>query len=134
VEKDARPVQFPGRLRPFTDSAAAQSNGAVPGATRTYATISSIGIEWDLAGDADHDATTTVQFRPAGTSAWRPALPLVRVDYNGVNMLAGSIHFLDPNVAHEIRLTFADPDGGAAVQTVIVPTRLGRRTRSECRR
>jgi hypothetical protein len=101
----------------------AQSNGAAPGAIRTYSTISSIGIEWDVVGDANHDATAAVEFRVAGTAAWRPALPLVRVDYNGSNMLAGSILFLGPGAAYEIRLTLADPDGGAAVQTVVVTTR-----------
>ena len=101
----------------------AQSNGTTPGAIRTYSTISSIGVEWDIVGDADHDATAAVEFRVAGTAAWRPALPLVRVDYNGSNMLAGSILFLSPNAAYEIRLTLADPDGGAAVQTVAVTTR-----------
>ena len=91
----------------------AQSNGAEAGAIRTYSTISSIGIEWDIAGDADHDATAAVEFRVAGTTAWRPALPLVRVDYNGSNRLAGSVLFLSANTAYEIRLTLADPDGGA---------------------
>ena len=56
----------------------AQSNGVVPGAVRAYSTLSSIGIEWDLSGDDDHDASATVEYRVAGTSAWRPALPLVR--------------------------------------------------------
>ena len=67
--------------------------------------------------------TASVEFRVGGTTAWRPALPLVRVDYNGSNMLAGSILFLNPNTAHEIRLTLADPDGGAAVHTAVVTTR-----------
>jgi hypothetical protein len=75
----------------------AQTSSATPGAIRTYSTISSIGIEWDIVGDADHDATAVVEFRVAGTTAWRSALPLVRVDYNGSNMLAGSILFLSPN-------------------------------------
>ena len=101
----------------------AQSNGAVPGAIRAYSTLSSIGIEWDLSGDADHDASATVEYRLAGTSAWRPALPLVRVDYNGSNMLAGSILFLNPNAAYEVRLTLVDPDGGANVATVGAATR-----------
>ena len=101
----------------------AQSNGTTAGAIRTYSTISSIGVEWDIVGDADHDATAAVEFRIAGAAAWRPALPLVRVDYNGSNMLAGSILFLSPNTAYEIRLTLADPDGGAATQTVAVGTR-----------
>ena len=101
----------------------AQSNGAAAGAIRTYSTISSIGIEWDVAGDADHDAATAVAYRAVGSAEWRTALPLVRVDYNGSNMLAGSILFLTPNAAYEIRLTFSDPDGGAAIQTAIVTTR-----------
>ena len=37
-----------------------------------------------------------VEYRAAGTSNWRSAMPLVRVDYNGANMLAGSIPFLSP--------------------------------------
>ena len=81
----------------------AQSNGATPGAIRTYSTISSIGVEWTVTGDADHDATASVEFRTAGSAAWRPALPLVRVDYNGSNMLAGSILFLSPNTAYDIK-------------------------------
>src|SRR5207244_11400261 len=102
----------------------AQSNGTTAGAMRTYATISSIGVEWDVVGDADHDATAAVEFRIAGTAGWRSALPIVRVDYNGTSMLAGSILFLSPNAAYEIRLTFTDPDGGADIQTVVVTTRL----------
>ena len=99
------------------------SNGAVPGAIQAYSTITSIGIEWDIVGDADHDATAGVEYRVAGATAWRSALPLVRVDYNGFNLLAGSILFLDPGTSYEVRLTLADPDGGAAVQTVVVTTR-----------
>jgi hypothetical protein len=38
-------------------------------------------------------------------------------------MLAGSILFLSPNATYEIRLTFSDPDGGSAGQTVTVATR-----------
>jgi hypothetical protein len=64
-----------------------------------------------------------VQYRIAGTTTWRSAMPLVRVDYNGFNMLAGSILFLGAGAAHEVRLTFADPDGGADQQTVTVWTR-----------
>jgi hypothetical protein len=90
----------------------AQSNGAVPGTIQAYSTITSIGVEWDIVGDADHDATAIVEYRVAGTAAWRSALPLVRVDYNGYNQLSGSILFLSPDTSYEVKLTLADPDGG----------------------
>jgi hypothetical protein len=113
-------IAFGGARTPTVN---AQSNGAAAGAIRTYSTISSIGIEWDVIGDADHDATASVAYRVVGSTEWRSALPLVRVDYNGSNMLAGSILFLSPNATYEIRLTFSDPDGGSAGQTVTVATR-----------
>ena len=50
-------------------------------------------------------------------------MALVRVDYNGSNMLAGSVLFLNPGTAYQVRLTFADPDGGSDQQTVTVSTR-----------
>ena len=65
----------------------AQTNGTTPGAIRTYSTIASIGIEWALTGDANHNASASVDYRVTGTTAWRAAMPLVRVDYNGANML-----------------------------------------------
>ena len=102
----------------------AQSADATsPGASRSYSTIYSIGIEWDILGDADHDAAAAVEFRASATTTWRPALPLVRVDVNGANMLAGSVLFLSPNTTYEVRLTLSDPDGGAETRTLTVATR-----------
>jgi hypothetical protein len=101
----------------------AQSNDSVPGAMRTYSTISSIGIEWDLAGDANHDAAAAVAFRSAGNANWSAAMPLVRVDYNGSNMLAGSILFLSAGEDYEISVSLTDPDGGIDSRTVVVATR-----------
>ncbi len=51
----------------------------------SYSTIHSIGIEWSISGDANHNATVNVHYRAQGTSKWKAALPLVRVDniYNG---------------------------------------------------
>jgi hypothetical protein len=45
--------------------------------------MQSIGIEWDLAGDAGHHAACLVQYRMRGTRSWRKALPLFRVDFHG---------------------------------------------------
>src|SRR5687767_1228317 len=94
-----------------------------PGTLLTYSTIHSIGLEWDVTGDADHDAIVTLEYRVAGASAWAPALPLVRVDYNGRNMLAGSLLFLAPDTNYDVRVALSDPDGGSDVRTTTVRTR-----------
>lgn len=104
-----------------------------PGELRTDSTPNCISIEWDLAGDSDHDATCSVQFREAGREEWRSALPLFRVDYQWwyhtekaerpFNMLAGSILFLTPATSYEVRLELSDSDGGQASKTISVATR-----------
>jgi hypothetical protein len=96
----------------------AQSSTTTPGAIRTYSTINSIGVEWDLTGDANHNAVATVDYRVSGAATWRQALPLVRVDYNGMNMLAGSVLFLNAGTTYQVRLTLTDPDGGSPTQNI----------------
>jgi len=95
-----------------------------PGAITTYSTIYSIGIEWDIGAtdDTNHDCTVTVRYR-IGAGAWRNALNLVRVEFGGRNMLAGSVLFLEPNTTYELELVLSDPDGGASTQTTTVTTR-----------
>ncbi|PYQ09167.1 MAG: hypothetical protein DMF83_04330 [Acidobacteria bacterium] len=96
-----------------------------PGETVSYSTIHSIGIEWGISGDANHNATVTVHYRAPGTGPWKAALPLVRVDntYNG-NGFAGSILFLDPDTTYKVRLDLSDPDGGRdGSRTLTVATR-----------
>ena len=54
-------------------------------------------------------------------------MPLFRIDWHGwygdlktdraYNMLAGSIMFLDPGTAYEVRLSLADKDGGKMEKT-----------------
>src|SRR2546422_5040595 len=46
-------------------------NGVTPGQTRIYSTIYSVGVEWDLSGDFNHNATVNVQYRIQGASAWK---------------------------------------------------------------
>ena len=94
-----------------------------PGALRTYSTIYSIGLEWDLTGDTDHDAGARIEYRPTGTAVWRDALPPLRIDYNGANMLAGSLLFLTPASTYDVRASVSDPDGGADTRLVTVTTR-----------
>jgi hypothetical protein len=105
-----------------TATAAAQT-ATTPGQPQAIATIYSVGIEWPLAGDTNHNATASVSYRVQGATAWNVALPLVRVDYNGANTLAGSVLFLTPGTAYDISLSLSDPDGGTAQQTLAVTTR-----------
>ncbi len=108
-------------------------DAAAPGELRSSSTIHSIGVEWDLAGDANRNAACRVRVRAAGAEAWKPAMPLFRVVSNGFyadrkadrtyNMLAGSLLFLEPGTRYEVHLELSDPDGGAEVRTVAGETR-----------
>jgi hypothetical protein len=93
-----------------------------PGTSLSYSTIYSIGIEWKVSGDTNHDAAASVDYRIQGTAAWTAALPLVRVDANGANMLAGSILFLTPATSYDVRVVLTDPDGGAETRNFDVTT------------
>src|SRR6476620_8730233 len=68
-----------------------------------HPTLRNLGFEWEIRGDANRNATVAVEFRAAGESVWRQALPLVRVggeniyrrveklDYTVPDGFAGSI-------------------------------------------
>jgi hypothetical protein len=100
---------------------------------RLYSTLHSIGIEWEVSDDANHDAKGEVRFRKAYAGRWRRALDLFRIDHRGwygatrsdraYNMLAGSILFLEPDTAYEVELALSDPDGGAETRTMGISTR-----------
>ena len=90
-------------------------------------TLHSLGCYWLVAGDENGNAEVNVEYRRQGAGAWRRSLPLFRVekdahrDENGgsdvpvpddARLFAGSVLFLDPDTAHEVRLRLADPDGG----------------------
>ncbi len=102
-----------------------------------HPTLLNLGFEWPITGDSNRNATVEVKFRKVGETAWRPALPLVRIggenvyrrrenlDYTVPDGFAGSILNLEPGTEYECRFELADPDGvtGEAKQTVKVKTR-----------
>ena len=45
------------------------------GTLQTYSTIHSIGLEWPIVGDSNHNAIVSVAFRVQGTSTWRASRP-----------------------------------------------------------
>ncbi len=100
------------------------------------ATLVSLGFEWPIEGDANRNASASIEYRETGTDAWRAGLPLLRLngertvfwdtlDYTAPNMFAGSLLNLAPDTEYEVRLTLDDPDGimGEAVQTLVARTR-----------
>ncbi|HUI91779.1 MAG TPA: right-handed parallel beta-helix repeat-containing protein [Chitinivibrionales bacterium] len=113
--------------------AALLSSPVVPGPIRYYSTIKSIGIEWDVTGDTNHNAACTVQYRAQGAAAWKDFLPLFRDDFRGwdgtdsadrrYDMLAGSVMFLDSATTYEVKLSMTDPDGGGKDTTLTIATR-----------
>ena len=102
-----------------------------------HPTLLNLGFEWAIQGDANRNGTVTVQFRAVGESAWREALPLVRIggenvyrrrenlDYTVPDGFAGSILNLQPGSEYECRFQLTDPDGatGETAHTVKVKTR-----------
>src|SRR5258708_2341680 len=102
-----------------------------------HPTLLNVGFEWEIGGDANRNATVEVQFRPVGESAWRHALPLVRIggenvyrrrenlDYTVPDGFAGSILNLQPGTEYECRFQLTDRDGasGETAHTVKVKTR-----------
>jgi hypothetical protein len=102
-----------------------------------HPTLLNLGFEWAIRGDVNRNAAVAVQFRPAGESAWRSALPLVRIggesiyrrrenlEYTVPDGFAGSILNLEPGTEYECRFLLTDPDGatGQTEHTVRVKTR-----------
>lgn len=99
-------------------------------------TLVSLGFEWPIEGDANRNATVSIEYREAGTAAWRPGLPLLRLDgersvlwdtldYTAPNMFAGSLLNLEPDTEYEVHLSLTDPDGssGETEQLMTVRTR-----------
>jgi hypothetical protein len=105
-------------------------------------TLINLGFEWPITGDDNRNARVDVSFRKKGTTEWRKAMPLMRLQgehvYQGrasvgeyifnvvmPNMFAGSILDLEPGTEYEARFILTDPDGviGNATRLVTVKTR-----------
>jgi hypothetical protein len=99
-------------------------------------TLINLGFEWFIQGDTNRNAAVEVSYRQAGATAWKPALPLLRlqgeriyaesrVDVIAPNMFAGSILDLEPDTSYQARFVISDPDGvgGPSERIVTVHTR-----------
>lgn len=95
-------------------------------------TLLNLGFEWPIQGDANRNATVSVQFRAVGQTSWRQALPLVRIggeniyrrrehlDYTVPDAFAGSILNLQPGTEYECRFQLSDPDGATGQTSIAV--------------
>ena len=135
----ARSIKFmlPALLLLAAASAQTQNSTAAGRFTVEHPTLENLGFEWDITGDANRNASVSVEFRRVGESAWREGLPLVRyggerifreregLDYTVPDGFAGSIFNLVPGTEYEARFELADPDGtsGQTSQTARVTTR-----------
>lgn len=113
-------------------------NAVTPGRFHVeHPTLLNLGFEWSIQGDANRNASVEVRFRKVGATAWRAALPMLRVGgehvfrereamtYTVPHGFAGSILNLEPGTAYECEFTMKDADGvdGQAVQRATVTTR-----------
>jgi hypothetical protein len=133
----AAAARLPAQGPPPVEEPGAGPDVVVPGELLIEPpTLINLGFEWFIQGDRNRNASVEVSYRPAGTTAWQPALPLLRlqgeriyaesrIDLIAPNMFAGSILDLEPDTAYEARFLLSDPDGvaGTAERVVAVRTR-----------
>jgi hypothetical protein len=64
-------------------------------------TLVSLGIDWQIEGDDNRNASVAVEYRKAGDAAWRRGLPLMRLHREQVNGRVGGPSFIDGEHAAE---------------------------------
>jgi len=126
-------------LATYAQTQTKSQNGTVAGRfTVEHPTLENLGFEWSISGDSNRNASVSVEFRRAGETDWRKALPLVRIggerifrdvehlSYFVPDGFAGSILGLEPGTEYEARFTLTDPDGasGQTTQSVRAKTRV----------
>ncbi len=106
-------------------------------------TLINLGFEWVIDGDDNRNAAVEVSYRKEGSTAWKPALPLLRLhgeriyqsegvfDVVSPNMFAGSILDLEPGTPYEARFVMSDPDGITGQKAAALTKIVKVKTRSE---
>jgi hypothetical protein len=85
-----------------------------------YGTFNAIGVTVTLADtdDPDGDATASVEYH-SGSAPYRAGFPLSRITDT---RFVGSLFWLEPDTAYDVRVTFHDPDGGPLDGTTVEAT------------
>lgn len=73
-----------------------------------YGTFESGGVVAEVAGDANLNATATLEWKGPGDSGFRAGHPLVRID---ATHFVGSLFWLQPGASYDVRVTLTDAEG-----------------------
>jgi hypothetical protein len=86
-----------------------------------YGTFHALGVivTIDASDDPDEDATAGVAYRVSGSGAYRQGFPLSRIENT---RFVGSLFWLEPGTAYDVRVSFSDPDGGPLDGTTVSGT------------
>ena len=103
-------------------SAGAQNN-SVPGALELYPTMRAIGVRLAYTGDDNTSSSASIEWRPSGESTWRQGMTMTRFVSGATRRWAGSVLFIAPAAAFDVRVTIADADGSGAPVSASTTTR-----------
>ncbi len=115
--------------------ASARAQDAVLGGALSspYPTLQHLAVEWEVQGDANHNASASMRFRPEGAANWVQgralrAIPSGRsrkalAPFSWSQRFSGSLMDLKPGQAYEIEVSLSDPDGGSVTKTLRQSTR-----------
>jgi len=86
-----------------------------------YGTFHAMGVIVTIGAsdDPDGDATASVTYRVSGSGAYRQGFPLSRIENT---RFVGSLFWLEPGTAYDVRVSFDDPDGGPLDGTTVSGT------------
>ena len=107
-------------------------------------TETALGVSWIVTGDANRNATATLEYRQAGSKNWNQGFPLQRQEDSTITKpkhrhgnhyfyrtgvptgkwrFAGSVWDLKPDTDYELRINYTDPDGGKSRKLLTARTR-----------
>jgi hypothetical protein len=124
-----RPTPFLIALSLLFAVPAVAQNASTAGALELYPNLQAVGARLSYAGDANANATAHLEWRLQGAPVWQIGVDMTRITNN---RWAGSVFWLDPNTAYEVRAVITDPDGGGSTSgtvrtrvepAVVAPTR-----------
>ncbi|WBX75663.1 T9SS type A sorting domain-containing protein [Tenacibaculum ovolyticum] len=106
-------------------------NKITPKDIRLDATYEHISVLWEINDDNNHNSNLEIAYRVLGTATYLQgaktlrAYPEMKVNNTSLNKnyLAGSVLFLEPGTAYELKLSITDPDGGSITEIRTISTK-----------